>query len=194
MKSKKDYTIKDIANMAQVSRATVDRVIHNRGFVSRETSEKIQLIIDKVGYQPNFMAKILQKRKLFRIGVLIPDGDFDQYWEKAINAIKKTAHELSFIGLSLDLHLFDPFKEISFSIHSKQILQGEYGGVIVTPIFNNEASLFFIECASIGLPCVSFNSFTNDTNILCHVDRILRKVVGPLPICLKNYRVRMMNM
>ncbi|MAR43951.1 MAG: LacI family transcriptional regulator, partial [Flavobacteriaceae bacterium] len=40
-------TIKDIAREAQVSPGTVDRVLHNRGGVSLETSNRIRKILKK---------------------------------------------------------------------------------------------------------------------------------------------------
>lgn len=38
----KNYTIKDIARMSGVSAGTVDRVLHNRGDVSRASRDKVQ--------------------------------------------------------------------------------------------------------------------------------------------------------
>ena len=39
-------TIKDIAKKANVSEGTVDRVIHNRGGVSKKTESKIREILE----------------------------------------------------------------------------------------------------------------------------------------------------
>ncbi len=46
-------TIKDIANMAGVSRGTVDRVLNNRGKVKPETEKKIREIIEREKYVPS---------------------------------------------------------------------------------------------------------------------------------------------
>ena len=45
-----NYTINDIAKMANVSRGTVDRVIHGRGKVSKPAYEKVKNILDKIDY------------------------------------------------------------------------------------------------------------------------------------------------
>lgn len=43
-------TIKDTARMSQVSIGTVDRVIHNRGRVSKETEDRVRRVIKETGY------------------------------------------------------------------------------------------------------------------------------------------------
>ena len=44
-KPDKKVTIKDVAQLAGVSKGTVDRVIHNRGEVSAESFRKVQEVI-----------------------------------------------------------------------------------------------------------------------------------------------------
>ena len=56
-------TIKEIADLAGVSRGTVDRVINNRGDVNRETAEKIRAIIKQLGYKPNPAGMALDAQK-----------------------------------------------------------------------------------------------------------------------------------
>ncbi|WP_414654827.1 LacI family DNA-binding transcriptional regulator, partial [Flavobacterium sp. UBA4854] len=52
----KKYTIKDIAQMAGVSKGTVDRVLHNRGKVSPAALEKINEVLNVIDYEPNLIA------------------------------------------------------------------------------------------------------------------------------------------
>jgi LacI family transcriptional regulator len=47
--------IKDIAERANVSVGTVDRVLHNRGEVAQETRDLINKIIEELEYKPNIM-------------------------------------------------------------------------------------------------------------------------------------------
>ena len=44
---KKNYTIKDIAELAGVSKGTVDRVIHKRGKVSSKALEQVNKVLDQ---------------------------------------------------------------------------------------------------------------------------------------------------
>jgi len=63
--------IKDIAEMAGVSRATVSRYL-NDGYVSDEKKEKIRTIIEKTGYIPSTQAQMLRTKKTMLIGVIVP--------------------------------------------------------------------------------------------------------------------------
>lgn len=69
----KTLTIKDIAELAGVSVATVSRVINNNGRFSEETRKKVLDIIEKTGYKTNYMAKSLRTNKSYTIGVIVPD-------------------------------------------------------------------------------------------------------------------------
>lgn len=167
------YTLKDIAEMAGVSRATVDRVIHGRGTVSKKTYEKIKLILDKINYQPNLVAQSLRKGTLCKIAVLMPDSDYDIFWKRAIDGIDIAMEELSILGINMQKHLFNPFKETSFQIHAKQVFKGDYDGVLVAPIFYNESMEFFNQCKEKELPYVTFNTFIGEDDKLCHVGQDL---------------------
>ena len=65
-------TIKEIAKLAGVSRSTVSRVINNDPNVSDKTRTKVQAIIDRVGYQPNPVARSLICGRAHVIGLVIP--------------------------------------------------------------------------------------------------------------------------
>ena len=66
-------TIKDIAQVAGVSRGTVDRVLHNRGHVDPAVAERIFNIAKDLSYRPNragqALANMGRKR---RIGIVMP--------------------------------------------------------------------------------------------------------------------------
>lgn len=70
-------TIKDIAQECKVSAATVSNVLNGRANVSAETRERILDVIEQRGYQPDYMARGLRKRKSNTIGVIAEDiGQF----------------------------------------------------------------------------------------------------------------------
>lgn len=67
-------TIKDIAKEANVSIASVSRVINNKSEgVSKETRERILDIIEKYNYIPSSLARGLVTKKTNIIGLLLPD-------------------------------------------------------------------------------------------------------------------------
>ena len=56
-------TISDVARAARVTNGTVDRVLHERGEVSKKTREKVLRVIEELGYQPNVYASMHRRRK-----------------------------------------------------------------------------------------------------------------------------------
>ena len=61
-----------IAELAGVSRGTVDRALHNRGGVNPEVEKKIKQLADQLGYKPDRAGKALSSRKNPpKIGVLL---------------------------------------------------------------------------------------------------------------------------
>ncbi|MGG1691812.1 LacI family DNA-binding transcriptional regulator [Heyndrickxia ginsengihumi] len=65
--------IADVAKMANVSTATVSRVISNAGTVKKETANKVLEAIDKLNYKPNVLARQLRRLETQTILVVIPD-------------------------------------------------------------------------------------------------------------------------
>ena len=65
--------IKQIAELAGVSVATVSRVINQNGRFSAETEQRVREVIEKYRYIPNVVAKGLRTSKTPVIGVIVPD-------------------------------------------------------------------------------------------------------------------------
>ena len=65
-------TIKDVAKKANVSVATVSRVINNNGYVHEDTKKLILQAIEELNYTPNQYARFLSGSKTKIIGVLVP--------------------------------------------------------------------------------------------------------------------------
>ena len=86
-------TIKQIAEMCNVSRGTVDRVLNHRGRVSEETLQKVNDAVEKLGYKPNTFGKALalQKKKL-RIGIILC-SDGNEFYDDVIEGLKAAEEE-----------------------------------------------------------------------------------------------------
>lgn len=66
-------TIHDIAKKANVSIATVSRVINQTKDVSTELKERVYLAIEESGFKPNALARGLVTKKTNMIGIIVPD-------------------------------------------------------------------------------------------------------------------------
>ena len=90
--AQKSISIKEIAKMANVSVATVSRVINNNGRFSKETKEKVEALIKEYGYTTNIAAKSLRTSKSKTIGLIVPN--IDNAW-------------FSQLALAIEKHFFD---------------------------------------------------------------------------------------
>ncbi|MBP3966618.1 LacI family DNA-binding transcriptional regulator [Paenibacillus lignilyticus] len=69
----KPVTVYDIAREANVSVATVSRVLNNTAPVKASTRERIMGLIQKHQFQPNALARSLIKKETGMIGIILPD-------------------------------------------------------------------------------------------------------------------------
>jgi LacI family transcriptional regulator len=70
----KRATVHDVARMAGVSLATVDRVLNGRPGVRPQTAEKVDLAIRSLEFRRDLSASLLARARDLRVAFLIPDG------------------------------------------------------------------------------------------------------------------------
>lgn len=68
-------TVHDVAKTAQVSLATVDRVLNNRGGVSAKAEARVKAAVAQTGYVRNLAAANLSRRRIYRFCFVVPSGD-----------------------------------------------------------------------------------------------------------------------
>lgn len=68
-----NITIYDVAREANVSMATVSRVVNGNPNVKPATRKKVLEVIERLGYRPNAVARGLASKKTTTVGVIIPD-------------------------------------------------------------------------------------------------------------------------
>ncbi|MGY4688884.1 LacI family DNA-binding transcriptional regulator [Salibacterium sp. K-3] len=66
-------TIKDVAKYAEVSVATVSRVLNNHGYVNEDTKKRVMQAMEELEYKPNSVARSLFKKESNTIGFIVPD-------------------------------------------------------------------------------------------------------------------------
>lgn len=71
-------SIQTVARAADVSIATVSRVINNSDLVSAQTGEKVRRAIERLGFRPNRFAQGLMTQRSRVLGISLPDvyGEF----------------------------------------------------------------------------------------------------------------------
>jgi len=90
--------LKDIAELAGVSTATVSRALNNPEIVSESARSKVESAIAAAGYMPNINAKRLRTRKAHSILVVSPDVS-DPFCASIIRGVENTAAKLGYAVL-----------------------------------------------------------------------------------------------
>ena len=146
-------TIKKIAKLANVSPGTVDRIIHNRGQVSKENIEKVNAIIKEYGYNKNIFASNLVLNKKYKFAVLILQNEKPGYWDAPVVGIRKAEEEFAKFGISID-YFFHKYDIENFNKIASDILKLDYDGLVFAPVFEKEGISFLTEYKKRNIPTV----------------------------------------
>ncbi len=134
MEKVKKITIQDVADYANVSVGTIDRVIHNRGRVSDEKKSRVEEAIKKLNFNPNLLARTLALGKQFVICALIPSAPYpSHYWSIPKEGIERAESMFNDFGLTVEMFPFHLFEEASFSKQAQKIIELNPNGVILAP-------------------------------------------------------------
>lgn len=151
--------IKEIAKLADVSIATVDRVLNNRKDVSEKTREKIQAIIKEHNYQPNLYARALSVKNNLSFAVLIPKTSSQTgYWDLCLKGINQGIEEFSTFGINIDVFLYDQEDVRTFNTMASEVLSANFNAVVIAPIFISETTVFVKECRKRRIETIFVNS------------------------------------
>jgi LacI family transcriptional regulator len=63
----------DIAKELNISRVTVSKALRDHPDISMAMKKKINIVARKMGYVPNLIARQLNSRRTFTIGIVVPD-------------------------------------------------------------------------------------------------------------------------
>lgn len=159
-------TIMDIARRTGLSKGTVDRVLHNRGEVSKKSYDKVMAAVKELGYEPNMYASLLAKSQKRSIAVLLPLPEPGSYWELASRGIARVSQELRGLGVTARLFTYDPYSEEAFRECCRNVLDSEPVAVLLAPLFKTGTLSFIGELETRGIPFGYVDSKLEDTPYL----------------------------
>lgn len=153
-------TIVDVAKKANVSVATVSRVVNGNYPVKAATKEKVLQIIEELQYTPNMQARDLIKQKSSTIGVVVPSLS-NMFFTEVINGIESYFNSTDYsIFLCITNH--DSEKEIA---RVNELLARNVAGIIVVdPTIENCKSKYFDNIAKEN-PIVFVNGYNNSARV-----------------------------
>ncbi len=121
-------SIKDVAEAAGVSTATVSRVLTNGLHVRPEVRERVMSAVERLGYRPNLVARSLRSQQSATIGLIVSDIR-NPFFTSISRAVEDAAYEQ---GFSIVLCNTDenPEKE---AIYLNLMRDTSVAGIIISP-------------------------------------------------------------
>lgn len=89
---RRSYNIREVAQAAKVSVATVSRTLQMPDVVAPHTRSRVQAAIEKLGYAPNAQARMLRTARTHVIVALVPDIS-NPFFAEVIRGIEQVAHQ-----------------------------------------------------------------------------------------------------
>ncbi|QDH73041.1 LacI family DNA-binding transcriptional regulator [Brevundimonas sp. M20] len=121
----KPATIRDVAQRADVSVASVSRVLNGNGPVTEATRKRIMEAVDALQYVPHSGARSLSTSKTSTVGVILPDL-YGEFFSELIRGMDVAARALGYHLIVSSSH--DDADEASAAIRS---MRGRVDGLIV---------------------------------------------------------------
>ncbi|MFO7741781.1 MAG: LacI family DNA-binding transcriptional regulator [Anaerolineae bacterium] len=120
--------IKDVAEKAGVSTASVSRVLSGKKNVSDEMRQRVMAAVEELDYQPNLVARSLRSKRSRTVGLIVSDIR-NPFFTDVSRAVEDTVHERGY-ALFLCNTDEDPAKE---ALYLQQMQAQKVAGIIYSP-------------------------------------------------------------
>lgn len=169
-------TLQQIADLAGVSRGTVDRALNNRGRIKPEVEQKIKLIAKELGYQPNIASRVLaMAKKNIKIGVILQSAKtpFMQEVLKGLEAAKK---EVESLGATVDIQKIDGINAREVISIMEKMKENKISSIALSPSEDRYLMQTVNQFSEeYHIPVLTFNSDLEDTSRICFVGQDTKK-------------------
>lgn len=151
-------TAQQIAELAGVSRGTVDRALHNRGRVNPEVAAKIHKIAAELGYKPNLIGQALVKsRREFKLGAILQSTETPTM--QIVRAgVQRAAEELAASGVELIMRENRGLDTEMVLEHIEELVSQGVQGLAIAPNNSPEIRQCIDELYEQGIPVITLNS------------------------------------
>jgi LacI family transcriptional regulator len=120
-------TITDVARLAGVSPGTASKALNGKGGISPATVQQVRLAADRLGYQPNALARGLLSGRTYTVGLLTTDS-FGRFSIPVMQGAEDALGPGSMAVLLCDVR-DDPIREQHYL---RTLLERRVDGIIVT--------------------------------------------------------------
>ncbi len=162
-------TMQELADMAGVSRSTVDRALNNRGRVNRATKERICRLAETMGYEPDLAAKTLaSKSKVFKIGCILNSGG-NSFFNDVEEGIRSAAEELSGFNIQVLTKAVDHLDVACQLSTIEELVSEGIQALAITALNTPEIAGKLNELIASGIPVVALTADITGVDYLCYV-------------------------
>lgn len=152
MKEKKDVTIYDIAQLLDLSSATVSRALQNNPAINKNTKKKIQDAAKEMGYRHNNFASSLRKQKTNTIGIIVHELN-SNFITSVLAGIEKISTES---GYDLIIaHSSESFKKEAANVLN--LFHKRVDGIIASLAFDTKGLSHFQPFFDKNIPVIFFD-------------------------------------
>jgi DNA-binding LacI/PurR family transcriptional regulator len=152
-------TIKQIAEKANLSIATVSRALNNDSSVTPETRKKILDISEQLNYKPNLLARNFVKKTSNSIGLILPDIS-DEFFTDLIQGVDEITFKNGFYTMVASSHKYRTLIDSVEAFSQK----GLVGGIILLVFSMTEELKKILEQTNIPVVIIGGDdSFNFDT-------------------------------
>ena len=145
-----DATIRDVARRAQVSVASVSRVLNRLENVSEETRARVADAVRELGYVPHAGARSLSLARTNAIGVVLPDFH-GEFFSEIVRGMDREASRRGYMLLLSNVHAGS-----EHSSNAMRAMRGRVDGLIVLAPHLSEEEL--ADALPAGTPAVLINT------------------------------------
>lgn len=162
-------TSSKIAELAGVSRGTVDRALHNRGGVKPEIEKKIKQIAKELEYEPDRAGKALSSRKNPpKIGVLLNSAG-NAFFDEVKAGIAAAQKELADFRLQVVLTEIRGYRVEDQLSALDEFAAQEVKGIILMPVNDLRIAEKINVLSRTGIRFVTVNTDISDTERLAYI-------------------------
>ncbi len=154
-------TIKEVALKANVSIATVSRVLNNDPRVARETYKRILKIANQLNYKPNILARNFAKKKTNLIGLILPEI-IDEFFTEIIKGVDEILYQKGYYTIVASSHKYESLHDELMTFTNNGLISGL---ILLAPEFQPRLATVLIKSS---IPVVLINS----DPVLKNFDRI----------------------
>jgi len=158
--NKKRTTIKDIANVLNISAAAVSKALHNDSRISEKTKKAVRQVAKNLNYQPNHLASALRSGKSNLVGVIVPRTNSNFF----SSVIEQMESDLNKAGYNLIItQSNESFEKECRSIDT--LLFTQVDGIIASMANETVDLSYYEKIKSKGIPLILFDRGENDLNV-----------------------------